>query len=338
MEAQGVISKVRQPTPWCAGMVVVIKKSGGVRICVDLKPLNKCVLCERHPLPRVDDTLAQLTGATTFSKLDTNSGFWQIPLSEESKLLTTFITPFGRYCYNKLPFGITSAPEHFQRRMSSLLEGLPSDTYIQQCPECLKSFTPPREPLITSSLPSHPWEKVASDLFHLNNSTYLIVVDYFSRYPEVVQLSSTTSRSVIKALQAIFSHHGVPSVFMSDNGPQYSSREIKEFANTDGFNLVTSSPHYAQSNGLAERTIQTVKALLQNSPDPYMALLSFRATPIPWCSFSPAELLMGRKLRTDIPIAKTLLTPQWSYLPEFRERDREYKAKQKQNYDQRHKA
>ena len=68
--------------------------------------------------------LAQLTGATTFSKLDTNSGFWQIALSEESKLLTTFITPFGHYCYNKLPFGITSAPEHFQRRMSSLLEGL----------------------------------------------------------------------------------------------------------------------------------------------------------------------------------------------------------------------
>ena len=105
-------------------MVVVKKKSGGVRICVDLKPLNKCVLRERHPLPRVDDTLAQLTGATTFSKLDANSGFWQIPLSDESKLLTTFITPFGRYCYNKLPFGITSAPEHFQRRMNSLLLGL----------------------------------------------------------------------------------------------------------------------------------------------------------------------------------------------------------------------
>ena len=124
MEAQGVISKVQQLTPWCAGMVVVKKKSGGVRICVDLKPLNKCVLRERHPLPRVDDTLAQLTGATTFSKLDANSGFWQIPLSDESKLLTTFIAPFGRYCYNKLPFGITSAPEHFQQRMNSLLLGL----------------------------------------------------------------------------------------------------------------------------------------------------------------------------------------------------------------------
>jgi len=81
-------------------------------------------LHEHHPLPKIDDTLAQLSGATTFTKLDANSGFWQVPLSESSKLLTTFITPFGRYCYNKLSFGISSAPEHFQRRMSSLLEGL----------------------------------------------------------------------------------------------------------------------------------------------------------------------------------------------------------------------
>ena len=142
------------------------------------------------------------------------------------------------------------------------------DNFIQQYPQCMKMLTPPREPLITSPLPSHPWEKVASDLFHLNNSTYLIVVDYFSRYPEVVQLTSTTSRSVIKALQAIFSRHGVPSVFMSDNGPQFSSKEMKEFADIYGFTLVTSSPHYAQSNGLAEQTIQTVKALLQKSSDP----------------------------------------------------------------------
>ena len=100
MEAQGVISKVQQPTPWCAGMVVVKKKNGGVRICVDLKPLNRCVLKEHHPLPKVDDILGQLTGAIMFMKLDANSGFWQVPLAEKSRLFTTFITPFGRYCYN----------------------------------------------------------------------------------------------------------------------------------------------------------------------------------------------------------------------------------------------
>ena len=103
MEKLGVISKVDTPTPWCAGLVVVPKKNGKVRLCVDMQPLNKHVLREVHPLPKVDETLAQLSGAKFFSKLNANSGFWQIPLSERSKLLTTFITPQERYCFNKLP-------------------------------------------------------------------------------------------------------------------------------------------------------------------------------------------------------------------------------------------
>lgn len=73
------------------------------------------------PLPKVDDTLAQLAGAKVFSKLDANSGFWQIPLAKSPRLLTT---PSGRCCFNKLPFGITSTPEHFRKRMSKTLEGL----------------------------------------------------------------------------------------------------------------------------------------------------------------------------------------------------------------------
>ena len=106
------------------GMVVVPKPNKKVRICVDLTRLNQSVCRERHPLPAVEQTLAQLAGARVFSKLYANSGFWQIPLSCESALLTTFITPFGRYCFHRLPFGITSAPEHFQRRMSDILSGL----------------------------------------------------------------------------------------------------------------------------------------------------------------------------------------------------------------------
>ena len=124
MESTGVITKIDDPTPWCAGMVVVPKKDGKIRICVDLKPLNECVLREIHPLPKVDETLAQLSGAKLFSKLDANSGFWQIPLAKKSQRLTTFITPFGRYHFTKMPFGISSAPEHFQKRMSAILSGL----------------------------------------------------------------------------------------------------------------------------------------------------------------------------------------------------------------------
>ena len=104
-------------------MVVVPKPSSALRICVDYRQLNESVLREVHPLPKVDVTLVQLAGATIFSKLDANCGFWQIPLSEESHNLTTFITPFGRYAFNKLPFGISSAPDHFQRRINQILAG-----------------------------------------------------------------------------------------------------------------------------------------------------------------------------------------------------------------------
>ena len=124
MEQLGVIIPVTTPTEWCAGMVVVPKSNNKVRICVDLTHLNESVQRERHLLPAVDQTLAQLAGAKIFSKIDANSGFWQVPLAPESALLTTFITPFGRYCFQRLPFGISSAPEHFQRRMQEILEGV----------------------------------------------------------------------------------------------------------------------------------------------------------------------------------------------------------------------
>ena len=119
-----MIARVNQPTEWCSGMVIVPKSNSKVQICVDLTKLNESVKRERHPLPAVDQTLAQLAGAKVFTKLDANSGFWQIPLSPDSVLLTTFINPFGQYHFRRLPFGISSAPQHFQRCMSEALSRL----------------------------------------------------------------------------------------------------------------------------------------------------------------------------------------------------------------------
>ena len=95
---------------------------------------------------------------------------------------------------------------------------------VKRCPECTCDATPNKEPLMPTSLPDHPWQKVGSDLFALKGANYLIVVDYFSRYPEVVQLKSTTSQSIITSLKSIFSRHGIPEILVSDNGPQYSSK------------------------------------------------------------------------------------------------------------------
>jgi len=123
---------------------------------------------------------------------------------------------------------------------------------------------------------------------------------------------------------------------MSDNGPQFDSSEMKEFANTYAFQHITSSPHYPQSNGLAERTVKTMKGLLKHTTDSYMALLSYQSTPLPWCKNSPAELLMGRKVKTDIPQTTSHLTPQWHFLPDFQQKDMDFKSNQKKNYDCQH--
>ena len=124
MEDQAIIRKIEEPTDWCAPMVVVPKADGSIRICTDFTRLNESVRRERHILPSIEHFLANIQGAKIFSKLQSNSGFHQIPLAESSQRLTTFLTPFGRYCYCRLPFGISSAPEHFQRRIASVLDGL----------------------------------------------------------------------------------------------------------------------------------------------------------------------------------------------------------------------
>ena len=101
-------------------MVVVPKPSGGVYICVDLKSLNQSVLREVHPLPKVETILAQLSGATVFQKSTQMVASGRSSMDPSSHLPTAFLS---RFCYNKLPFGTASAPEHLQCRMNSMLEG-----------------------------------------------------------------------------------------------------------------------------------------------------------------------------------------------------------------------
>ena len=209
---------------------------------------------------------------------------------------------------------------------------------VKQCPECAKNSTPAKEPLMTSPLPDYPWRVIGTDLFELEGKHYLLSVDYYSRYPEVTQLKTTTSVAIIEHLKAVFSRHGIPETVRSDNGPQYSSLEFAQFANTYEFNHITSSPRYPQSNGQVERTVKTVKQLLLKSADPYLALLSYRTTPLPWCDLSPAELCMGRKLRTPIPQTDKLLVPEWPYLELFRAKNREYKERQQTNFNRRHRV
>ena len=112
---------------------------------------------------------------------------------------------------------------------------------------------PTREPMIPTELPQYPWQKVGADLFNLNGTTYLLLVEYFSRYPEVHKLKSTTSATVIECMKATFSRFGIPETLRSDNGPQFDADEFTHFAQTYSFKHITSSPLFSQSNGKLNR-------------------------------------------------------------------------------------
>ncbi|XP_013408762.1 uncharacterized protein K02A2.6-like [Lingula anatina] len=185
---------------------------------------------------------------------------------------------------------------------------------VAQCSVCSK-FRPSngKEPLIPHAIPHRPWEKVGADIMTLKGKDYLVVVDYYSKYPEISYLEDKTAKTVILHLKSIFARHGIPETIVSDNMP-FGSYDFKNFAREWGINQDTSSPHYPQSNGQSERTVQTIKKILKKAMsdgrDPYIALLEYRNTPISGMDFSPAQMLMSRALRSKIPTATKLLEPQ----------------------------
>ena len=123
LEQQGVIKKVNTPTEWISSLVAIVKPNK-LRICIDPKDLNKAIRRPKYQMPVLDEVLPKLSNAKIFTVLDAKDGFHQVRLDEASSYLTTFWTPFGRYRYCRLPFGISSAPEEYQRRMHDVLDGL----------------------------------------------------------------------------------------------------------------------------------------------------------------------------------------------------------------------
>ncbi|KAJ0012151.1 hypothetical protein NQD34_013126 [Periophthalmus magnuspinnatus] len=207
---------------------------------------------------------------------------------------------------------------------------------VLKCRTCIQERHNSSEPLMPTEYPVRPWQRVGTDLFELRGKTYLLAVDYYSRYVEIALLNKTKSNDVITHLKSFFARHGIPEVLMSDNGPQYSCQTFTEFAATYGFKHITSSPKFPQSNGEAERAVQTVKNLLKKAADPYLALLAYRATPLQ-SGYSPAELLMGRRLRTTLPTLPSQLEPTLR-TAQPAEKEREKRRMDMANFNKRHRA
>ena len=117
MESQGVIEKVDYPTDFVNNMVITHKKNGSIRICLDPKHLNQQIRREHFPIPTFVDVASQLGNKKIFTIIDLKDSYWQIELDNASSDLTTFSTPFGRYKFRRLPFGICSAAEILQKNV-----------------------------------------------------------------------------------------------------------------------------------------------------------------------------------------------------------------------------
>ena len=128
MEAMGVIARVHEPTDWVSSLVYTEKKDGGIRICLDPKDLNRALKRPIHKTPTLEEITHHLSGASVFSKMDAKNGYWSIKLDDDSSKLTTFNSPFGRYRFLRLPFGLVVSQDVFQQRMDAILE---------KCPGCI---------------------------------------------------------------------------------------------------------------------------------------------------------------------------------------------------------
>ena len=123
MEDLGVIVKCEEPTEWVSALTIV-EEPKKLRLCLDPKQLNKYVMRQHTCLPTPEETIAKIEGSTVFSHLDLKHGYWQLPLTQEASMMTAFLTPIGRYRFLRMPFGLKSANEIFQDRMTKAFEGI----------------------------------------------------------------------------------------------------------------------------------------------------------------------------------------------------------------------
>ena len=174
------------------------------------------------------------------------------------------------------------------------------EDYTKRCQECIKRSQVAKEPLQPHDIPEGPWRKIGIDYFAFDGNSYVLICDYFSKFPFLYRCK-TSFWSLRDRLIDLFSIEGYPDEIVSDNGPPFQSKEFAKFLSGLGIKHTTSSPGYPCSNGFIERHIQMVKNMLSKSSNTRSfqeVLADLRTTHIGTGLPSPAEILHGRNLTT----------------------------------------
>lgn len=190
------------------------------------------------------------------------------------------------------------------------------ETLVKGCKTCLSlKNDPPPSPLYPWKYTERPWDRVHIDFAEYKSEMFLVAVDAYSKWMEVVLMRSTTAEKTVEVLRQLFSNYGLPREIVSDNGPQFIAEQFQYFMRMNGVKHTLTAPYHPASNGAAERAVQTLKnALKKHSLDAQPGvsteqklcsfLLTYRTTPHSLTGVSPAELFMRRQLRTRLTLIK----------------------------------
>ena len=212
------------------------------------------------------------------------------------------------------------------------------ENLAKSCIPCQEQKSnPPVAPLHPWIWPTTPWKRIHIDFAGpFLDKMFLIVVDAHSKWPEVIQMSSTTSSKTIDVLRTLFARYGLPEQVVSDNGPQFTSDGFAQFMKTNGVKHIRTAPYHPSSNGQAERFVQTFKRAMKagETDEPSLStrlsqfLLTYRSTPHATTNSAPSELFLQRKVRTRFDLLK----------PDLQSIVTEKQARQKEYHDQRSKT
>ncbi|XP_043194801.1 uncharacterized protein K02A2.6-like isoform X2 [Amphibalanus amphitrite] len=191
----------------------------------------------------------------------------------------------------------------------------------RSCPSCVENANMPKpENVHPWKYPVQPWDRVHIDFATFEGKTYLLLVDAYSKWPEVRYMSSTTATKTIEVLTDIFATHGFPVTLVSDNGPPFTSGEFQSYLAARGIHHRLTPPYHPASNGQAESLVRTFKAFLKRYAGPRTTavaqfLAKYRTTPCVTTARAPAELLFGRLPRTKLSLLKPSVAARMRHEP-----------------------